>query len=294
MKMKGKQNFLDGDYLESYLQHVWEYPILSQEEEVQLISNFQNKNDSVAAEKLITCHLKLVVKIAMNAKNYGLPIPDLISEGSVGLLKALDRFEPTAGARLSTYATWWIKATINDYILKNWSMVPLGTINAQRRLFFSLKRIKRELGIYDNHDLSIEDALKIADKVDASVDEIQHINNRLQGRDLSLNTPLMVEETIEHQDQLQCDRVSAETYHAEEQQLNLRKDVFVQALDRLHERDREIIEDRYLREKPLPLKELASRYGISSERVRQLEVKALGTIQSFVKRHSLFGQLCLN
>jgi len=290
--MKGRHiNFKD-DTLDGYLKRVWEYPILSIEEERQLISDFHQKNDSKAAEKLITSHLKLVVKIAMGLKGYGLPVTDLISEGSVGLLKALDKFDPTMGARLSTYATWWIKASVNDYILKNWSMVPLGTVNAQRRLFFSLKRIKRELEIHENQHLSDEQASEIAIKSDTSIAEVHHINTRLYGKDFSLNTLLAHEGNIEHQDQLQCERETQDIRYADDQERSLRKEVFNQALQHLQVRDREIIHARYLLEKPLPLKELGKRYGISSERVRQLEVKAIETIQSFIQRHSLFRQLC--
>lgn len=292
--MKGRYIDFKNSHLDDYLKRVWEYPILSRADERQLISDFHQNNDSKAADKLITSHLKLVVKIAMGSKGYGLPVADLISEGSIGLLKALEKFDPAVGARLSTYATWWIKATVNDYILKNWSMVPLGTVNAQRRLFFSLKRIKRDLAIYENHHLSDEQALKIAQKSDTSIAEVHHINTRLQSKDSSLNMPLVLEGNIEHQDQLQCERKTQDIQHAEEQERSLRKEIFSEALQHLQDRDREIIHARYLLEDRMPLKELGKRYGISSERVRQIEVKAIETIQSFIERHSLFSQLCLS
>jgi RNA polymerase sigma-32 factor len=278
--------------LSTYLKKAWEYPILSADEEQNLLHRYHNTNCQIAAEKLITSHLRLVVKIAMDAKGYGLPVADLIAEGNVGLLKALHKFDPTKEVRFSTYAMWWIKAAVNDFILKNWSMVPLGTVSAQKKLFFSIRRIKRELDIMESGVLDHAQAQAISDKADASIQDVHQINNRLQGRDHSLNAPLADDTNSQHQDILEDECPTQEERLVDKQQIQLKKKAVGAALKRLEGRDREIVKARYLAEEPSSLKELGQRFGISSERVRQLEVRALESIGAFIKKHMTYRQLC--
>jgi len=289
MNISTPQNTND---LSAYLKKAWEYPILSADEEQELLQRYYNTHCQVAAEKLITSHLRLVVKIAMEAKGYGLPIADLIAEGNIGLLKALHKFDPSKEVRLSTYAMWWIRAAVNDFILKNWSMVPLGTVSAQKKLFFSIRRIKRELNIMENGELDHAQAQAISEKADASIQDVHQINNRLAGRDHSLNAPLADDTTSQHQDILEDECPTQEERLADQQQTQLKKKAVGAALKRLEGRDREIVKARYLAEEPLSLKELGQRFGISSERVRQLEVRALETIGGFLKKHMTYRQLC--
>jgi RNA polymerase sigma-32 factor len=289
MNISTPQNTND---LSAYLKKAWEYPILSADEEQELLQRYYNTHCQTAAEKLITSHLRLVVKIAMEAKGYGLPIADLIAEGNIGLLKALHKFDPSKEVRLSTYAMWWIRAAVNDFILKNWSMVPLGTVSAQKKLFFSIRRIKRELDIMENGELDHAQAQAISEKADASIQDVHQINNRLQGRDHSLNAPLAEDTNSQYQDILEDECPTQEEWLADKQQIQLKKKAVGAALKRLEGRDREIVKARYLAEEPLSLKELGQRFGISSERVRQLEVRALETIGGFIKKHMTYRQLC--
>ncbi len=280
------------DELQAYLRKAWEYPILSAEEEKKYLSDFLHAQCPSAAETLITSHLRLVVKIAMDAKGYGLPVADLIAEGNIGLLKALHKFDLSKEVRLSTYAMWWIKASVNDFILKNWSLVPLGTVNAQKKLFFSLRRVKRELEIIDNGELSKDQAQRIATKVDTSVEDVQQINKRLSSRDQSLNAPIADNTYSQHQDLLEDGGPNQEEVLVVRQETAIKKKAIKAALRRLEGRDREIVKARYLAEEPSSLKELGQRFGISSERVRQLEVRALESISAFIQRHVTYRQIC--
>jgi RNA polymerase sigma-32 factor len=289
MNISTPQNTND---LSAYLKKAWEYPILSADEEQELLQRYYNTHCQIAAEKLITSHLRLVVKIAMEAKGYDLPVADLIAEGNIGLLKALHKFDPSKEVRLSTYAMWWIKAAVNDFILKNWSMVPLGTVSAQKKLFFSIRRIKRELDIMENGELDHAQAQAISEKADASIQDVHQINNRLQGRDHSLNVPLAEDTNSQYQDILEDECPTQEEWLADKQQIQLKKKAVGAALKRLEGRDREIVKARYLAEEPLSLKKLGQRFGISSERVRQLEVRALESIGGFIKKHMTYRQLC--
>ncbi|WP_417784471.1 sigma-70 family RNA polymerase sigma factor [Terasakiella pusilla] len=215
-----------------------------------------------------------------------------MAEGNIGLLKALHKFDPSKEVRLSTYAMWWIKAAVNDFILKNWSMVPLGTVSAQKKLFFSIRRIKRELDIMENGELDHAQAQAISEKADASIQDVHQINNRLQGRDHSLNVPLAEDTNSQYQDILEDECPTQEEWFADKQQIQLKKKAVGAALKRLEGRDREIVKARYLAEEPLSLKKLGQRFGISSERVRQLEVRALESIGGFIKKHMTYRQLC--
>ena len=280
-----------GDSLNRYLREAWKFPMLTAEEELMLAERFKASGDVDAAHKLVTSHLRLVAKIAMGYKGYGLPVADLISEGSVGLMKAVKKFEPDKGFRLSTYAMWWIRASVTEYILQSWSMVRLGTMAAQKKLFFSLRRTKRQLAIVDNGELTDEQADAIAERTNATVGEVQQINRRLASRDYSLNAPLSIDEGGEHQDLLQDERPNPERQASDEQLTSLRHNVVGEALDNLNERDRDIFARRHLSEEPPTLEELGTEYGISRERVRQLEARAFKKVSEFLQGHSLAPQL---
>lgn len=280
-----------GDSLNRYLQEAWKFPILSADEEYMLAQRFKESGDVDAAHKLVTSHLRLVAKIAMGYKGYGLPVADLISEGNVGLMKAVKKFEPEKGFRLSTYAMWWIRASVTEYILQSWSMVRLGTMAAQKKLFFSLRRTKKKLEIIDNGELTPDQAQAIANETNATVDEVQQLNRRLAARDMSLNAPLSIDEGGEHQDMLEDDRPNPEKEYASNQMEGLRSEVVGEALENLNERDREIFTRRHLTEEPPTLEELGMEYGISRERVRQLEARAFKKVKEFILGHSMAAQL---
>lgn len=280
-----------GDSLNTYLREAWKFPILSADEEYMLAKRFHDSGDVDAAHKLVTSHLRLVAKIAMGYKGYGLPVSDLISEGNVGLMKAVKKFEPEKGFRLSTYAMWWIRASVTEYILQSWSMVRLGTMSAQKKLFFSLRRTKRKLSIIDNGELTDEQAAAIAEQTNATTDEVMHLNRRLSTRDMSLNAPLSIDEGGEHQDLLEDDRPSPEKIASDTQMHTMRNELVGQALDELNQRDRDIFERRHLSEEPPTLEELGTEYGISRERVRQLEARAFKKVKEFILGNSLAPQL---
>jgi len=280
-----------GDSLNTYLREAWKFPILSADEEYMLAKRFHDSGDVDAAHKLVTSHLRLVAKIAMGYKGYGLPVADLISEGNVGLMKAVKKFEPEKGFRLSTYAMWWIRASVTEYILQSWSMVRLGTMAAQKKLFFSLRRTKQKLSIIDNGELTAEQAAAIAEQTNATADEVMHLNRRLSTRDMSLNAPLSIDEGGEHQDLLEDDRPSPEKIASDTQMHTMRNELVGQALDELNQRDRDIFERRHLSEEPPTLEELGAEYGISRERVRQLEARAFKKVKEFILGNSLAPQL---
>ncbi|SCA55841.1 RNA polymerase sigma factor RpoH [Candidatus Terasakiella magnetica] len=280
-----------GDSLNTFLREAWKFPMLSADEEYMLAKRFHDSGDVDAAHKLVTSHLRLVAKIAMGYKGYGLPVADLISEGNVGLMKAVKKFEPEKGFRLSTYAMWWIRASVTEYILQSWSMVRLGTMAAQKKLFFSLRRTKNKLEIMDNGELTPDQAQAIANETNATPDEVRQLNRRLASRDMSLNAPLSIDEGGEHQDLLEDDRPNPEHMASNSQISALRSEVVGEALENLNERDRDIFERRHLSEEPPTLEELGMEYGISRERVRQLEARAFGKVKEFILGHSVAPQL---
>ncbi len=280
-----------GDSLNRYLREAWKFPILSADEEYMLAKRFHETGDVDAAHRLVTSHLRLVAKIAMGYKGYGLPVADLISEGNVGLMKAVKKFEPEKGFRLSTYAMWWIRASVTEYILQSWSMVRLGTMAAQKKLFFSLRRTKRKLEIVDNGELTDTQAQAIADQTNATSAEVHQLNRRLASRDMSLNAPLSIDEGGEHQDLLEDERLNPEAEASSNQMTSLRSEVVGEALENLSERDRDIFERRHLSDEPPTLEELGMEYGISRERVRQLEARAFGKVKDFILGHSMAAQL---
>ena len=269
--------------LSKYFQEVWTFPILEKEEEYMLAKRFTDHGDNEAAHKLVTSHLRLVAKIAMGYRGYGLPVSDLVSEGSIGLMKAVKKFDPERGFRLSTYAMWWIKASITEYVLRSWSMVKLGTMAAQKKLFFSLRKMKSRLNIIESGDLTPEQLVQLADAMNVSENEINSMNRRLMARDASLNAPLSQEdEGAEFQDTLVYEGPSPESITADGQELSYRRELLMEAMAELNERERDIITERRLSDSPMTLEDLGERYGISRERVRQLEVRAFEKISAQV------------
>jgi RNA polymerase sigma-32 factor len=265
--------------LSDYFRQAWTFPILGKEEEYMLAVRLRDYGDSEAAHKMVTSHLRLVAKIAMSYRGYGLPVADLVSEGNIGLMKAVKKFDPERGFRLSTYAMWWIRASITEYVLRSWSMVKLGTMAAQKKLFFSLRKVKNRLNIIDTGELDPEQTAALSEAMNVSEKDIRDMNRRLSARDASLNAPLSRDdEGIEFQDTLVDDGPSAETLTADRQELSFRRELLVDAMSDLSERERDIISERRLNDEPLTLEVLGQRYGISRERVRQLEVRAFEKI----------------
>jgi RNA polymerase sigma-32 factor len=265
--------------LSTFFQEAWTYPILEKDEEYMLAKSYAEHDDTDAAHKLVTSHLRLVAKIAMGYRGYGLPVSDLVSEGSIGLMKAVKKFDPERGFRLSTYAMWWIRASITEYVLRSWSMVKLGTMAAQKKLFFSLRKTKSRLNILESGDLTPDQLTQLSEVMDVSEVEINSMNRRLMARDASLNAPLSQdEEGAEFQDTLISESPSPEAITAEGQELSFRRGLLEDAMAELNDRERDIITERRLNEDPITLDELGKRYSISRERVRQLEARAFEKI----------------
>jgi len=248
-----------------------------------LATRWRDHGDSDAAHRLVTSHLRLVAKMAMKFRGYGLPVADLVSEGNIGLMKAVKKFEPDRGFRLSTYAMWWIRASITEYVLRSWSMVKLGTVAAQKKLFFSLRRTKNKLNIIDSGELAPEQTALLADALNVTEREVGDMNRRLMARDASLNAPLTQDgEGMEFQDTLVDAKPSPEQSTVDGQELSFRQDLLLAALSQLSDRERDIMTERRLSDTPMTLEELGVRYGISRERVRQLEVRAFEKVQKSV------------
>lgn len=251
-----------------------------------LAFRWRDHEDVDAAHQLVTSHLRLVAKIAMGYRGYGLPVSDLVSEGNVGLMKAVKKFDPDLGYRLSTYAMWWIKAAITEYILKSWSLVKMGTVASQKKLFFSLRRLKSQLNILDSGELTPDQARQISEAMDVSQEDVLNMNRRLAARDLSLNAPVGQddEESIEFQDTLMAEEPSPEASYAAREELSYRSDLLSDAMAVLNDRERRIFEERRLSEEPRTLEDLGTEYGISRERVRQLEARAFEKVQKAVRQ----------
>lgn len=279
----------------AYLEQINKIPSLTLEEEFLYAKNYLEKQDLEAAHKLVTSHLKLVVKIAMRYRNYGLPVADLISEGNIGLMQAVKKFDPSLEFRLSTYATWWIKAAIQEYVLKSWSLVKLGTTAAQKKIFFSLNKIKNRISNLYGRDVRTEDFAQIADVLNVSEKEVSDMNQRLSGSDFSLNASVKADEgnrTIEMLDLLPAKQSSQEEIFANRQISYNKNYVLSAALSTLNEREIKILTARKLQDEPLTLDVLSNQYKISKERIRQIENKAFEKIQSYVLKHcSRDGQL---
>lgn len=265
--------------LARYLAEIRRFPMLEAQQEFMLAKRWREHGDVDAAHQLVTSHLRLVAKIAMGYRGYGLPVSELIAEGNIGMMQAVKRFEPDRGFRLATYAMWWIRASIQEYILRSWSLVKLGTTAAQKKLFFNLRRIKGQLKAIDDGDLSPDTVRQIATKLGVAEDEVVSMNRRLAAPDHSLNAPLRVDGEGEWQDWLVDDQPSQETRLADDQELTQRRALLTRAMTDLNEREREILNERRLKDEPSTLEDLSQRFGISRERVRQIEVRAFEKLQ---------------
>jgi RNA polymerase sigma-32 factor len=276
-----------GGSLRRYLAEIGQFPILRKDEEYTLAKNWREHEDIDAAHTLVTSHLRLVAKIAMGYRGYGLPISDLISEGNIGLMKAVKRFDPDKGFRLATYALLWIKASIQEYILHSWSLVKIGTTSAQKKLFFNLRRIKNELKVFEEKELSPEIIKKISHQLVVEEQEVINMNQRING-DYSLNAPRQVDSNEGDWQEILVDEksIDQETYVAEKQEIERRKSMLGKALSLLSERERKIFSYRRLAEEPKTLEVLSKEFNISRERVRQIEVKAFEKVQLEVKNIS--------
>ena len=262
-----------------YLQEIKRFPILTAEEEYMLAKRFKEHGDTEAAHKLVTSHLRLVAKIAMGYRGYGLPITDLISEGNVGIMQAVKKFDPEKGFRLATYAMWWIRAQIQEYVLHSWSLVKIGTTAAQKKLFFNLKKLKNQLESFDDGNLSPENVREIANRLNVKEVEVENMENRLFSGDQSLNVQMANENLTEWQDMIVDDRDTQDIIIENKNELEHRKKLFSKAFKVLNDREKEIIKLRRLSEKPKKLEELSKQFKISRERVRQIEEKAMEKLQ---------------
>lgn len=270
--------------LSHYLAEIRKFPMLEPSQEYMLAKRYKEHDDRDAAHQLVTSHLRLVAKIAMGYRGYGLPIGEVISEGNVGLMQAVKRFEPERGFRLATYAMWWIKASIQEYILRSWSLVKMGTTANQKRLFFNLRKVKGQIQALDEGDLRPDQVNEIATKLGVSEEEVVSMNRRLGG-DASLNAPLRTDsESGEWQDWLVDDAPGQEELLAEHEELNNRRALLRDALDVLNDREKRIFEARRLSEDPITLEELSGEFGVSRERIRQIEVRAFEKVQKAVQK----------
>ena len=267
--------------IQSYLASIRRIPVLSAEEEYMLANRFRTHGDLSAAKKLVSAHLRLAAKVAFSYRYYGLPLEDLISEANIGLMQAVKRFEPEKGNRLSTYAVWWIKASINEFILKSWSLVRIGTIAAQKRLFYNLRKIKAKLGLYDNNALDSDSIKEISQNLNVPEADVAEMDIRLNG-DVSLNTPVYDDGYAEKQDFLSDDHNIEESL-ADRQESTMRMQLLAQAMGKLNDRERAIVQARRLSEEPDTLDALGERLGISRERVRQIENRAVEKMTQFIQ-----------
>jgi RNA polymerase sigma-32 factor len=279
MSSRGLPALSSDSGLSRYLSEIRKFPLLTPEEEYMFAKRLKEHGDAEAARRLVTSHLRLVAKIAMGYRGYGLPIAEIVSEGNVGLMQAVKRFEPDKGFRLATYAMWWIRASIQEYVLRSWSMVKLGTTAAQKKLFFNLRKAKSNIGAIEEGDLTHAHTVKLADQLGVTEREVTDMNRRLSGPDSSLNAPLRSESESEWQDWLADDTMDQETRLAEREELGDRHDLLSNAMSTLTERERDIIQARRLQDEPATLEELSQKFGVSRERVRQIEVRAFEKLQ---------------
>ena len=274
--------------LSRYLTEIRKFPMLAKDEEFMLAQRWKEHQDSEAAHKMVTSHLRLVAKIAMGYRGYGLPIGEVISEGNVGLMQAVKKFEPDKGFRLATYAMWWIRASIQEYILRSWSLVKMGTTAAQKKLFFNLRKAKSQIEAFQDGDLRPDQVSAIATKLGVLDSEVISMNRRLGGPDASLNAPLRADGESEWQDWLADDnQVSQETVVADNQEKSMRMSLLEEAMVELTDRERHILTERRLKDDPTTLEDLASQYGVSRERVRQIEVRAFEKLQKSMREAAI-------
>jgi RNA polymerase sigma-32 factor len=277
--------------LARYLQEIRTFPMLEPDQEYMLAKRWREHNDTEAAHQLVTSHLRLVAKIAMGYRGYGLPVSELISEGNVGMMQAVKRFEPDRGFRLATYAMWWIRAAIQEYILHSWSLVKMGTTAAQKKLFFNLRKLKGQLQAIEEGDLSPENVKKIATDLNVTEEDVVNMNRRLAAPDHSLNAPLKIDGDGEWQDWLVDETDSQEIVLAEQQELSKRRKLLSNAMKSLNARERHILSERRLKDEPTTLEDLSKEYGISRERVRQIEVRAFEKLQRAIKAQAMEQRL---
>jgi len=269
--------------LSRYLQEIRKFPMLEPHEEFMLAKRWQEHQDPEAAHRLITSHLRLVAKIAMGYRGYGLPINELIAEGNVGMMQAVKRFDPERGFRLATYAMWWIRAAIQEYILHSWSLVKIGTTAAQKKLFFNLRRVKGQIKALEEGDLTQAHVDSISDRLNVPAEDVVSMNRRLSAPDNSLNAPLRLEGEGEWQDWLVDETPNQETRMGENEELSKRQKLLTNAMSNLNERERHILTERRLKDEPATLEDLSKEYDISRERVRQIEVRAFEKLQKSIR-----------
>jgi len=277
--------------LARYLQEIRRFPMLEAEEEYMLAKAWREHGDTEAAHRLVTSHLRLVAKIAMGYRGYGLPLSELISEGNVGMMQAVKRFDPERGFRLATYAMWWIRAAIQEYILHSWSLVKMGTTAAQKKLFFNLRKLKGQLQAIDDGDLPPETVKQIATQLDVPEQDVINMNRRLASPDHSLNAPLRADSEVEWQDWLIDENENQEIRLADREELSKRRELLKNAMKHLNDRERHILAERRLRDNPTTLEDLSQQYGISRERVRQIEVRAFEKLQKAIRNAAIEERL---
>ena len=265
--------------LSIYLAQIKKFPMLDAEEEYMLAKNWRESGNLQSAHKLVTSHLRLVAKIAMGYRGYGLPVNELISEGNLGLMQAVKKFDPDKGFRLATYAMWWIKAAIQEYVLRSWSLVKMGTTTAQKKLFFNLKKIKNQIAPNQDGDLRDNQVKEISDRLDVDSEEVINMNRRMMGQEKSLNDPIKNGESEEWQDWLVDENLDQELLISQKQEYQDKKELLYKAINILDERERKIIESRRLTENPKTLEDLSKKFKISRERIRQIETKAFEKLQ---------------
>ena len=270
--------------LARYLDEIRRFPMLDADEEYMLARRWREHGDTEAAHRLVTSHLRLVAKIATGYRGYGLPMAELVSEGNVGMMQAVKKFDPHRGFRLATYAMWWIRASIQEYILHSWSLVKIGTTAAQKKLFFNLRRVKGQLKAIEDGDLSPENVTAIADRLNVGEQDVVMMNRRMSGRDHSLNAPLTIDGDGEWQDWLVDDEPDQEYRLGEQQELEQRRSLLARGMETLSEREQRILTERRLSETPATLEQLAQEFGVSRERIRQIEVRAFVKLQKAIRQ----------
>ena len=277
--------------LNSYLRDIRKFPMLEAEQEFMLAKSWREKGDVDAAHQLVTSHLRLVAKIAMGYRGYGLPLSELISEGNVGMMQAVKRFDPDRGFRLATYAMWWIRASIQEYILHSWSLVKMGTTASQKKLFFNLRKLKGQIKAVEDGDLDPDHVTQIAEKLGVPEQDVVNMNRRLSAPDHSLNAPVRMDGDGEWQDWLEDETENQEQLLAESEELQKRRELLTTAMKNLNDRERHILTQRRLKEEPTTLEELSQEYGISRERVRQIEVRAFEKLQKAIRNAAIEQKL---
>jgi RNA polymerase sigma-32 factor len=294
MAVRNLPSLVSDSNLARYLAEIRQFPMLEQSEEFMLAKRWQEHQDTEAAHKMVTSHLRLVAKIAMGYRGYGLPMSEIISEGNVGLMQAVKRFDPDKGFRLATYAMWWIRAAIQEYILHSWSLVKIGTTAAQKKLFFNLRRVKGQLKALEEGDLKPETVKEIATRLDVPESDVVDMNRRLAAPDHSLNAPVRMDGEGEWQEWLVDEGDSQETLLAESQEFGRRQKLLDRALKLLNPRERRILSERRLKDEPTTLEDLSKEFGISRERVRQIEVRAFDKVQRAIRNAALDEKLAAN